>query len=283
MIDFSDSVYSFELRGSKFLIDVRYDTAYSDITGSTIPSFWRHAATGEWEPETFLAIDKFCERETTFIDLGAWVGIFSLYAAARGCQVYCFEPDPVAYQKLKLNLNANPALPITHSPNAVTRDGQSVSLYASRPGDSETSIYSIRQRGLHTVHADFYCTVASEAFKNVLRRIECSNQKTNSGIFVKIDIEGGEYSLLDGMRATDLKPVKCILLSLHPENIISPQADLTDTFALRQEKALCLFPLLATCSVYRYRSGDWFEYPMNQIRDDVESSGSLSQQVLCIL
>ena len=42
-----------------------------------------------------------------FIDIGAWIGPYTLIAASMGMKVYAFEPDKVAFQELKKNIELN--------------------------------------------------------------------------------------------------------------------------------------------------------------------------------
>src|SRR6185295_5767667 len=63
--------------------------------------FWESVRNGQWEPETFRAIDHFIVPGRVFIDIGAWNGVFSIYAAKKSAWVIATEPDPVAYDKLQ--------------------------------------------------------------------------------------------------------------------------------------------------------------------------------------
>jgi FkbM family methyltransferase len=59
------------------------------------------------EPETIDWIDSFAEGDVLF-DIGANVGVFSLYAALhRGCDVYAFEPEAKNYACLNRNVLLN--------------------------------------------------------------------------------------------------------------------------------------------------------------------------------
>ena len=70
-----------------------------------------HLLRADWieskEPETIRWIDTF-ERGTVFFDIGANVGVFSLYAALhRECDVYGFEPEAKNYACLNRNILLN--------------------------------------------------------------------------------------------------------------------------------------------------------------------------------
>jgi len=58
------------------------------------------------EPETLSWIDSF-EENALFLDVGANVGSYSLYAAKRGNPVIAIEPDPLNFALLNLNIYNN--------------------------------------------------------------------------------------------------------------------------------------------------------------------------------
>lgn len=59
------------------------------------------------EPETIRWIDSFAEG-SVFFDIGANIGVFSVYAAAhRNCDVYAFEPEAKNYACLNKNILLN--------------------------------------------------------------------------------------------------------------------------------------------------------------------------------
>lgn len=65
--------------------------------------YWDAYESGSWNVADTEALDHLCYPGSWFIDVGAWVGPMTLYAAALGSKVLAIEPDPVA----RLNLIAN--------------------------------------------------------------------------------------------------------------------------------------------------------------------------------
>ena len=58
------------------------------------------------EPETLNWIKTF-EKNDNLIDVGANIGIYSLYAAYKGINVVSVEPDALNYALLNLNIRIN--------------------------------------------------------------------------------------------------------------------------------------------------------------------------------
>ena len=58
------------------------------------------------EPETLNWIRNF-DAEDNLLDIGANIGIYSLYAAYKGVNVISIEPDALNYALLNLNIRLN--------------------------------------------------------------------------------------------------------------------------------------------------------------------------------
>lgn len=70
--------------------------------------FWRLWAEGIWESAPLAAVERLIPRayaRRRFLDIGAWQGPFTLWAAALGAEVWAIEPDPAAYHYLKKNVD----------------------------------------------------------------------------------------------------------------------------------------------------------------------------------
>lgn len=61
----------------------------------------------DWENETFEVLDRFLDKDLDFLDIGAWVGPVTMYAATLSRNVYALEPDPVAFSYLLENVSKN--------------------------------------------------------------------------------------------------------------------------------------------------------------------------------
>ena len=82
-----------------------------EINYASREDFWKLVETEGWEKETFDAIDRFVKPNTTFVDIGAWNGVFSIYATLKGADVIASEPDGVAYNEFSDNCEANNIYP----------------------------------------------------------------------------------------------------------------------------------------------------------------------------
>ncbi|ETX07198.1 MAG: hypothetical protein ETSY2_12600 [Candidatus Entotheonella gemina] len=70
---------------------------------------WRAATFQTQEPETVAWLDETFKEGDCLYDIGANIGLYSLYALAKTqhAQAVCFEPDPINYYRLSANVVAN--------------------------------------------------------------------------------------------------------------------------------------------------------------------------------
>ena len=170
---------------------------------------WNAIINNKWESDTFTIFDRFIDKKCSFIDIGSWIGPTVLYGSYLARKVYAIEPDPVAYSELKKNVTLN--LP----------DSENISLFKiciapesgeinfgnqDEWGNSRSSIlFSDRETNQKTTGMDFTSFINTNNIK------KCN--------FIKMDIEGGEYLVLGGMKNYLQKIRPTLYLSLHPKNL----------------------------------------------------------------
>lgn len=192
--------------------------------------FWDQVESGLWEPETFDVIDHFVKPGTTFVDIGAWNGVCSIYANALGADVELVEPDPDIEPTLTANLNANcESYSLWHMAIADTSLGASLKTIGAF-GDSMSSIIS-RSEGEHRIPVD---SVTLESF------FEMADIKSESVSLIKMDIEGGELLVLLQARKFLRLYKPTIYLSLHPGWFPDGKDDLRIIMEI-------LFPIYKVC------------------------------------
>lgn len=171
--------------------------------------FWKQVAGNAWEPETFEIFDRFITDKTLFLDIGAWIGSTALYGAQRAKRCVAFEPDPVAFQELKRNVAANAgaawAKNLEINECAVNKDGKSFSLGGSAEGATSMS------SALY-VQPESQWTVQATRLQDVLKK----HRKARQPVFIKMDIEGGEYDLLPTIPDILADPLISLYVSCHP-------------------------------------------------------------------
>lgn len=159
---------------------------------------------GIWETETFDVLDRFLQPNKVFLDIGAWVGTLSLYAAKKGCYAKAYEPDPLASKWLVENVLANrdkenKSMVVVMGRQAVSNQYGEMKLYGCY-GNSMSS---------PTREGEQFEIVQTVPFSETIKKDVC---------LIKIDTEGGEVNImtseaLEALKTANLPP---ILLSVHP-------------------------------------------------------------------
>ena len=190
-------------------------------------SFWFDVARGRWEPDTLQAIDRHLKPESTYLDVGAYIGPIVLLAARRCRKVYCFEPDPDAFQFLAWNLRLNNLRNVVPFCMALTSTS-GMKVMGSPDGllgTTKTSeLYSSMGPSIE---------VPGISWSDWLRLAEPGRIDV-----IKVDIEGGEFDLLPTMGAFLREARPLLLLSIHA------------VFFPPDARAARLDPLLAAVSHY---------------------------------
>lgn len=166
-------------------------------------AFWKQAGAGRWEDDTLAFIDQHVSPSTLFLDIGAWIGPISLYAAAAGGRVLALEPDPVAHKALMRNLALNDASVEVWNA-AIDEQAGVLKLFAADGlGQSVTS--SIAFAGGEEID------VPVRTFEDLEAAVA-----DHSGLVMKVDIEGHEYRIFDRILAFAVRHGSPLHLSLHP-------------------------------------------------------------------
>ena len=141
------------------------------------------------EPETLAWIDSF-PRGSTFVDVGANIGLYSVYAGAKGCRVLAIEPGPENIFTLILNVQLNELIDQVHlafSPLGRS-NGQPALICQGTvdPGGAQLGALG-----------DLEGAVIS--WRSSLRSLDSLCEETGLWPdFLKIDIDGHELELLHG-------------------------------------------------------------------------------------
>lgn len=170
-------------------------------------AFWERFASGAWEPETLALLAERTGPGVQFLDIGAWIGPTSLFAAACGAEVVAVEADPVALVWLRRNLALNPALAarVRVFDRVLTAEGGAARFGTNRGrgGNSMSSTLHAEMATEWTLPAATPAELAAFAGPAARR-------------FVKLDIEGGEYAVAPALGPV-LAGAEAVLVSWHPK------------------------------------------------------------------
>jgi FkbM family methyltransferase len=206
-----------------------------------------------FEAGTLAFIDAALPTCSKMIDIGAYVGLMSLYSATRVADVHAFEASPTNFQILSGNVAANNRLPgRIHLYNfGLWECTERLTLYRKAAVDSGTSIFQMIEREEIINGMPEAATTVRDA-DETLRSIGITRQT-----LLKIDIEGAEYMVVPRIAGL-LREVKPFLhISFHPFNIV-PAADLYLRAITRLRIAMQMAEALSCYRfMYFYEQGRW--------------------------
>ena len=167
---------------------------------------------GLYEPSTMLVLRRMLGPGSTFVDVGANAGLFSMIAARwvePAGRVYAFEPSKREYGRLVDHLALNGLTNVTPIRQAL----------AGREGPVQLRVASFPNAGHNTLGMSFaYEGVRTERIESVHattldRFVELHGVERVDAI--KLDIEGSEYAALSGCSSVldRFRPVLIVELS----------------------------------------------------------------------
>jgi FkbM family methyltransferase len=140
-------------------------------------------------------------KNSCVIDIGANIGCFSILAAKNAKQVFAFEPEKNTYEILKLNLKENGL-------NNVIVQNIAVS---DKSGDAYLNIFK------NNAALNSMCRPSKD--KQIIKTISLKEVFDNNQIlecdFLKIDTEGMEYAILEGLSKEYYLKINKIVLEYH--------------------------------------------------------------------
>lgn len=144
----------------------------------------------------FEIFQKYVKKGDNVLDIGANIGYFTLMLAklvGPTGKVFAFEPDPRNISLLKKNIETNGYQNVVVVPKAVSNVNEKCTLFTSQSTFGQNRIYEPKK----TKNQE-YIPIESETI--FLDNFFMNNKKIENISFVKIDVEGAEKYVLEGMK-----------------------------------------------------------------------------------
>lgn len=158
------------------------------------------ARKGPFEPDSLTAWHNCLHPGSVMLDVGAYTGLYALYAAKQGATVYAFEPHPENYHRMLENIQANRCSGLINAFNAAVSAEPGTCAMAdlhgrprltsagkAQPGEGSTEMITID--GLNLPRCDA----------------------------IKIDVEGGELDVLRGASQTIAGQLPCLIIEANTD------------------------------------------------------------------
>jgi len=183
---------------------------------------WRYATLLDKEPETIEWIDGFAPGETLW-DIGANVGIYSVYAGVRGTRTMAFEPHFANYHQLCLNVGLNDLQDVVMPLCLAFTEAKAVAEMNLASIDFGTSMSNFGEA------LDFRGHPFKPAFRQGMIGYDVDSFIADFGVEVpdhlKIDVDGIELPIIRGARRTLADPrVKSVSIELIETDLAQVEA-----------------------------------------------------------
>ena len=173
-----------------------------------------------WTGLSFLFREIFVDLDYYFttakpapyiLDCGSNIGMALLFFKALypGARVIGFEPGPDSFELLQHNVTANRLTDVDVHAAAVGQDESTIEFYRAKVPGSVTSSTRIERTG---------------GLKTVVRQVRLSRFIDREVDFLKLDVEGGEWAVIEELIAADrLQRIDQMVIEYHHH--IAPSED----------------------------------------------------------
>ncbi len=199
----------------------------------------------DYELDTRKIIEKILTPNSVFFDLGANIGLHSIFASrqiSENGKIYSFEPSPETFNYLLKNIKSNSLekkiiaenLAITNikgqAPFLITKNSECNSITNNKNYINNNSLIFV-----NTISIDEYCDI-----KNI-----------NNIDLVKMDIEGQELNAMKSMiNIVSKSPNFKIIFELHDENLINNNEDSLEVLNFLSSIGLKYFMLIGKNPIF---------------------------------
>lgn len=142
-----------------------------------------------FDPEELAALKRFIHPDFTFLDIGANVGGYALFAAAHSgakARILAIEPQPAIFERLVANIRANPFATLKAMACAVADKPGELDLFIDDRNFGGSSIKIIGSGGAQSVR------VPAKTLLTLLREEGFDHVDA-----IKLDVEGAEDIILE--------------------------------------------------------------------------------------
>lgn len=158
-----------------------------------------------WEPQTYFTYKNYLTKDTTYVDIGTWVGLTIMFASEIGVnKIYGIEANKLSYEITCENCKMNKLTEKANIDNLCIIDKDNTLVNFGSTNSSETSSASSIKGNQWLINSKKLTTYLKE------------NNIQDDKLFIKIDIEGAEELIVEDLKNLAEKKDIIIYLSIHP-------------------------------------------------------------------
>ena len=207
----------------KILINKNGKCFTVDSTKLRSYKFWKGYVNEGWEPGTFKIFDKFLDKNHSYIDIGSYIGPTVLYGSQLAKHCFAIEPDPIAFQELKNNIELNDHLKsqITLSKYCISDSVGTTKLFTpgrlEDGGGSGSTLLPCAAGGFVNEDQMNFWEVQTTTVQQFIQSLSITDCN-----FIKIDIEGAEFDIIPSMSDYLKNKKPTLYIEIHMTRVKDP-------------------------------------------------------------
>jgi FkbM family methyltransferase len=161
------------------------------------------------DPNELAFLDAILQPDMVFVDVGAHLGLYTMYAAQRTAAVWAFEPSSREFGRLRRNLERNRLSDVQALPLALGNTDGRAELHIADPMHSgQNTLHSFSHEGVRSEHAETVEVVRLDRFvdERNLQRLDV----------LKVDTEQSELQVFEGAAEVLRALQPWLLLEVNP-------------------------------------------------------------------
>lgn len=210
---------------------IRFCANLADHIESQI--FWQGAQEGDRGEIRLLG--RLLRHDHVFFDIGANVGVFSLFAAKRltSGEVHAFEPFEKHLARFRMNIELNGFSNIKVNPVALSHEPGSQTLYVPNTSNTGMASFYADETGPDGFTGHEITTMTLDHYVSDLQigRLD----------IIKIDVEGAELDALEGGRETILRFRPRVMMEVNVSHLRRAGKTLDDLVRFWAESRYSMF------------------------------------------
>ena len=170
---------------------------------------WRFRTYKTKEPETIEWVNKFRKGEI-FFDVGANVGLYSLFADKKGCKVFSFEPAAKNFSSLIDNIYLNKSNIMPYCIGLSNAENlKHINLVSTIAGDSQHNLDE--KSKIYSRKYLYKQGIFSTSIDSLIERFNFPIPN-----HIKIDVDGHEKQIIQGAQKTlRSKKIKSLMIEIN--------------------------------------------------------------------
>lgn len=160
------------------------------------------ALTNVWLVEEYARSNFRINTNDVIIDIGAHIGLFTLYASqyCKNGTIFCFEPVDENYDILVDNITQNNLKNVKPFKSAVSKSESTITIYRNK----DEAGHSMFSTTFHTLKVDSIS----------LKKIIDENSMDRCDL-IKLDCEGAEYEIIESLPLEYFKKISKLIIEYH--------------------------------------------------------------------